>query len=235
MAITRNASEALETLIFGIDLEPGDEVIVTNQNYPRMLTSWDQRARREGIVVKPISFPVPPSSAADVVERFRRAITPRTRVIEFTHITNLTGQILPVREIVRLGRERGHRGLRRRRARVRPLPVHARRPRVRLLRDEPAQVAPRADRHGVPLRPQGEAEEDLAAHGGAGEAMDEDIRKYEEIGTHPAANHNAIAVALAFHRGDRRRARRPRGCATCATAGPGASRPRTPREDPGRP
>ena len=68
MAITRNASESLETLIFGIDLKPGDEVIQTNQNYPRMITSWEQRARREGIVVKQVSFPVPPPSPAAVVE-----------------------------------------------------------------------------------------------------------------------------------------------------------------------
>src|SRR5215468_4777648 len=65
MAITRNASESLETLISGIDLKPGDEVVYTTQNYPRMITSWEQRARREGIVVKPISFPVPPQSGAD--------------------------------------------------------------------------------------------------------------------------------------------------------------------------
>jgi selenocysteine lyase/cysteine desulfurase len=71
-----------------------------------MITTWEQRARREGIVVKQISFPVPPPSAADVVERFRRAMTPKTRVIEVTHITNLTGQILPVKEIVRMARER---------------------------------------------------------------------------------------------------------------------------------
>ncbi len=72
MAITRNASESLETMIFGIDLARGDEVIVTTQNYPRMITSWEQRARRDGIVVKRDPFPVPPPSAADVVERFRR-------------------------------------------------------------------------------------------------------------------------------------------------------------------
>src|SRR5262245_37779286 len=82
MAITRNASESLETLIFGIDLKRGDEVLVTNQNYPRMITSWEQRARRDGIVLKQIQFPVPPPSAADIVDRFRWALTPKTRVIE---------------------------------------------------------------------------------------------------------------------------------------------------------
>src|SRR5499426_33268 len=58
MAITRNASEANEIMILGLDLKPGDEVIVTNQNYGRMLTTWDQRVRRDGIVVKSISFKV---------------------------------------------------------------------------------------------------------------------------------------------------------------------------------
>src|SRR4051812_38477544 len=97
MAITRNASEANEIMIFGLDLKRGDEVVITNQNYGRMITSWDQRARREGIVVKQISFKVPPPSDDYLVDRFREAITPRTKVIEVTHITNLTGQIMPGR------------------------------------------------------------------------------------------------------------------------------------------
>ena len=107
MAITRNASEANEIMILGLDLKAGDEVIITNQNYGRMITTWEQRARRDGIVVKKISFKVPPPSDAYLVDLFRNAITPRTKVIEITHITNLTGQILPVRDIVRMAREKG--------------------------------------------------------------------------------------------------------------------------------
>src|SRR5262245_48183810 len=107
MAITRNASESNETMIFGLDLKRGDEVIVTNQNYGRMLTSGDQRARREGIVVRAISFKVPPPSPEYLVEQFRAAITPRTRAIEVTHITNLTGQIMPVKAIVEMARPLG--------------------------------------------------------------------------------------------------------------------------------
>src|SRR4051812_11183403 len=107
MAITRNASEAMETLIFGIDLKRGDEVVVTDQNYPRMLTSWDQRERREGIVVKKISFEIPLPSPGHFVERIEAALTDRTRVIEFPHVTNLSGQILPVREVAQLARKRG--------------------------------------------------------------------------------------------------------------------------------
>src|SRR6202140_662868 len=69
MAITRNASEANEIMIFGLDLKRGDEVVITNQNYGRMITSWEQRARREGIVVKQISFKVPPPSDAYILNQ----------------------------------------------------------------------------------------------------------------------------------------------------------------------
>ncbi|HET7111401.1 MAG TPA: aminotransferase class V-fold PLP-dependent enzyme, partial [Gemmatimonadales bacterium] len=104
MAITRNASESLETLIQGIDLKAGDEVVVTNQNYPRMLTTWDQRVRRHGIVVKEVSFMLPPPSDDYLVEQFAKAITPKTKVIGVTHITNLSGQIMPVRKIADMAR-----------------------------------------------------------------------------------------------------------------------------------
>src|SRR3989442_11384354 len=77
MAITRNASEALEIVQLGIPLEGGDEVLTTNQDYPRMLTTWHQRERREGIVLKEIGFPVPPPSQDDLANRIERAITPR--------------------------------------------------------------------------------------------------------------------------------------------------------------
>ncbi len=107
MAITRNASEALEICQLGIDLEPGDEILTTDQDYGRMLTTWGQRERREGIKINTISFPTPPPSMQFLVDRFEEAITPRTRVIYFCHITNLTGQIFPVKQICRLARSRG--------------------------------------------------------------------------------------------------------------------------------
>jgi isopenicillin-N epimerase len=199
MAITRNASESLETLIFGLDLERGDEVIVTNQNYPRMLTSWEQRGRRDGVVVKAISFPVPPASAADVVDRFRRAITPRTRVIEITHITNLSGQILPVRDVVRIARERGIEVF------VDGAHAFAHFP---FRRDDLECDYYGTSLHKWLLAPIGtgflyvrrEQQKKIWPLMAAPAKMDEDVRKYEEIGTHPAANHNAIAAALAFHR-----------------------------------
>ncbi len=107
LAIVRNASEGLETMILGIDLKRGDEVIITNQNYARMATTWKQRARCDGIEVREVSFPVPLTDPGVLVRAIEAAITPRTRAIELPHITNLTGQVLPIRDIVRLARPHG--------------------------------------------------------------------------------------------------------------------------------
>jgi isopenicillin-N epimerase len=200
MAITRNASESLEICIFGLDLKAGDEVLTTNQDYPRMLTSWRQRERREGLKLNLISFPVPPPSTDDLYQRFERAITPRTRVIHFCHITNLTGQIFPVKRICQLGRERG--------IEVIVDGAHA-------FAHFPFALADLdCDYYGTSLH-----KWLLAPHGtgflyvrkskiknlwplmAADKSQDENIRKFEEIGTHPAANHNAIAEALTFHEG----------------------------------
>src|SRR5436309_9624493 len=198
MAITRNASEALEICILGLDLKPGDEVLTTNQDYPRMLTTWRQRERRDGIVLKTISFPVPPASMDDLADRFRKAITPRTKVILVCHITNLTGQIFPVREICRLGRERGIEVI------VDGAHAFAHFP---FRRDDLE-----CDYYGTSLHkwlcaPIGtgflyvrrEKIERLWPLMAAPAEMKANARKFEEIGTHPAANHNAIAEALDFY------------------------------------
>ena len=198
MAITRNASEALETMILGLDLRRGDEVIVTDQNYPRMLTAWNQRARRDGIVLKTISFEVPPPSHQYVVDRFAEAITPRTRVIEVPHITNLTGQILPVRDIVAMARPKGILVF------VDGAHAFAHFP---FTRDDLECDYYGTSLHKWLLAPIGTGFlyvrrsqiPGLWPMMAAPPDMNANIRKYEEIGTHPAANHNAISVALTFH------------------------------------
>src|SRR2546425_11535366 len=106
LAITRNASEALEIGQLGMTLQRGDEVLTTTQDYPRMITTWSQRERRDGIVLKQIRFPVPPPSQDDLARRVAEAITPRTKVIHVCHITNLTGQIFPIRKIMQIARDR---------------------------------------------------------------------------------------------------------------------------------
>ena len=107
IAITRNASEANEIVQLGMKLNPGDEVITTNQDYPRMITTWQQRERREGIKLKQLTFPVPPPSMDYLLKIFEDAITPRTKVIHICHITNRTGQIFPVKRICQMARARG--------------------------------------------------------------------------------------------------------------------------------
>lgn len=199
MAITRNASEALETVILGCNLKPGDEVLVTNQNYGRMLTSWDQRVRRDGIVLKQVSFDVRSPSPQHLREVFERAITPRTKVLEVTHITNLTGQIFPVRELVQLARARGILTL------IDGAHAYAHFP---FTRDEIDADFYGTSLHKWLLAPIGTGFlyvrqariPEIWPLMAAPKAMDANIRKFEEIGTHPAANHNAISVALAFHR-----------------------------------
>src|SRR5438874_12771900 len=106
LAITRNASEALQIAQLGLDLQPGDEVITTNQDYGRMLDTWEQRVRRDRITLTKISFPVPTKNLSELTSRFEKAITPKTRVIHLCHVTNLTGQLFPVREIARMARGR---------------------------------------------------------------------------------------------------------------------------------
>ncbi len=106
LAITRNASESLEIAQLGVKLQKGDEVLTTNQDYGRMLTTFGQRARRDGIVLKTISFPVPAVSMDDLYQRFAQAITPRTKLILMSHITNRSGQIFPVRRICDLAQSR---------------------------------------------------------------------------------------------------------------------------------
>ncbi len=217
LAVTRNASEGMETLILGIDLQRGDEVIVTDQNYPRMLTTWDQRARREGIVVKTISFPVPLPSPSRFIDQVRQAITSKTRVIEFPHITNLTGQILPVHDVVELARQHGIAVF------VDGAHSFAQFP---FARDDLGCDFFATSLHKWLLAPVGTGFlyvrnskiKSIWPLLAAPASMNEDIHKYEEIGTHPAANHNAIAAALAFHQSIGQSARQP-VCVTFATAG----------------
>ena len=198
MAVTRNASEALEIVQLGIDLKAGDEVLTTDQDYPRMITTWQQRERRDGIKLKMISFPTPPPSMDDLYQRFERAIAPRTRVIHFCHITNLTGQIFPVKKICQMARSRGIEAI------VDGAHAYAQFP----FKHEDLDC----DYYGTSLH-----KWLLAPHGTgflyvrkskietlwpmmpAPASMNANIRKFEEIGTHPAANHNAIAEALTFH------------------------------------
>lgn len=107
IAITRNASEALTNIIFGINLKKGDEVIVSNWDYPNMENAWKQRALREGIVLKVAQLDTIMENEEEIVERFSKLITPKTKAIYITHLINWTGQILPAKKLCTIAREKG--------------------------------------------------------------------------------------------------------------------------------
>src|SRR5678810_507524 len=182
------------------DLKKGDEVVMTTLNYPRMQNAWRQRERREGIVLKRVKIETPVKSDDSFVEQIAAAITPRTRVIEVMHISFQTGYIAPVRRIVELANPKGIQVF------VDGAHAFAHFP---FSRDELG-----ADYYGTSLHkwlhaPIGtgflyvrrDKIKSLWPLMAGGVEQEGDIRKYEEIGTHPAANHNAIAVAIAFNRG----------------------------------
>ena len=167
-------------------------------DYPRMLTTFAQRQRREGIVLKTVSFPVPPPSLDDLYRRFEQAVTPRTKLILVCHITNRTGQIFPVRRICQM-------------AHARNIPVivdgaHA-------FSHFPFKISDLdCDYYGTSLHKWTYAPVGTGflyvrksripstwSMMASDRTQDNDIRKFEEIGTHPAANHNAISEALIFN------------------------------------
>ncbi|NND73009.1 MAG: aminotransferase class V-fold PLP-dependent enzyme [Rhodothermales bacterium] len=200
IALTRNASEGLQISQLGFDLQKGDEVLTTTQDYGRMVNTFKQRERREGIVLKQFQIPTPSEDPDEIVRLFEENITESTKLILMCHIINLTGQILPVKKVVHMARAKG-------------IPVivdgahsfaHFQFTHADLDCDYFATslhkwlLAPigtgmlyvRRDKIG-----------DLWPLQAAAEAQEDNIRKFEEIGTHPAANYLAISEALTFHQG----------------------------------
>jgi selenocysteine lyase/cysteine desulfurase len=211
VAITRNSSESLQICQLGFDLKPGDELLCCTQDYPRMITTFKQRCRREGLVLKQVKIPIPANDPAEILRIYGQAITEKTRLILLSHIINITGQIMPVRKIVDMARGRNG-GI--------PVIVDG----AHALAHFEFQIPDLGcDYYGVSLHKW------LAAPHGTGrlyvkrdkiaglwplmaseEKQAGDIRKFEEIGTHAAAGFLAISEALDFHRaigGARKQAR----------------------------
>ncbi len=199
LAINRNASEALETVIFGLRLQPGDEVVLTKQDYPNMIQAWKQREKRDGIILKWISFDFPVEDAAVITRKFTEAFTPRTKVVQITHVINWMGQILPARDIAREARKRG----------------------IEVLVDAAHSFAHlnykipdlECDYWGTSLHkwlcaPFGsgllyvrkDKIRNLYPLFGAPDPESEDIRKFESLGTRSFAIEQAIGQAIHFHR-----------------------------------
>ena len=106
IALVRNATEANSYIANGLDMKPGDEVLMTDQEHPGGEQPWQLKAKRYGAVVKKVELPKPVQNTPQVLNLFSDAITPRTRVIFFSHITTATGVVLPAKEICALARSK---------------------------------------------------------------------------------------------------------------------------------
>jgi selenocysteine lyase/cysteine desulfurase len=107
IAINRNASEGLETVIFGLPLQAGDEVVASKQDYPNIVNAWKQREQRDKIKMVWINLTLPSEDESYLVKQFVNAFTARTKVVHITHIINWNGQLLPVRKIADEAHKRG--------------------------------------------------------------------------------------------------------------------------------
>lgn len=107
IAINRNSSEGLETVIFGLQLKAGDEVVAAKQDYPNMINAYKQREIRDGIKMVWINLELPSEDENYLVNQFVNAFTSKTKVVHITHIINWNGQILPVKKIAQEAHKRG--------------------------------------------------------------------------------------------------------------------------------
>jgi selenocysteine lyase/cysteine desulfurase len=107
LIITRNTTESLDTVINGFDWKTGDEAVMAEQDYGSMLDMFKLQARRRGIVNRVVSVPMHPQSDDEIVSVYEKAITPKTRLLMVCHMINITGQILPVKKIVEMAHRHG--------------------------------------------------------------------------------------------------------------------------------
>jgi selenocysteine lyase/cysteine desulfurase len=107
IVITRNTSESNNLVSTGLDLKPGDEVLLSADNHPSNLRAWQEKAKRFGYAVTVLPVPNPHPGADSYVDAFAKGITARTKIIAFTHLSSTVGDLLPAREICRLARDRG--------------------------------------------------------------------------------------------------------------------------------
>jgi selenocysteine lyase/cysteine desulfurase len=107
IAFPRNTSEGSNLVVTGVDLKPGDEIVITDHNHPSNNDSWKVRAKRHGLHVKSLPVPVPARSRQELIDAFAQAVTPRTKVVAITHLTSTTGVLYPAKEIGEIVRRNG--------------------------------------------------------------------------------------------------------------------------------
>lgn len=107
VAINRNATEALDTIIHGFPLKKGDEVVLSKYDYPRMMNAWKWREKRDGIILKWVDFDFPENNPKTIIDKYISLFTSKTRLVHITHMINWTGQVIPVKEIAAEARKKG--------------------------------------------------------------------------------------------------------------------------------
>lgn len=198
IAINRNATEALETIIFGLSLRAGDEVVLGKYDYPAMLNAWKQREKRDGIILKWVDLILPSEDTAALTKAYTDQFTTKTKVVHLTHMLNWSGQILPVRDIALVAKQQG----------------------IEVIVDGAQSFAQldftipdlECDYFGTSLHkwlggPFGtgmlyvkkEKIKNLYPLFAPPEGQETDIRKFEHLGTHDLAIENAIGTAIDFH------------------------------------
>ncbi len=200
IALVRNVTEAMQIVLLGIKLKPGDEILTTSHDYPSMKNAVFQREKLEGVKVKLFDFPYPPQNLQVLFDLFKKNITSRTKIILFCHITNLTGQIFPVKEICQLAREKNIEAV--------VDGAHAFGHFV-FKRDDLDCDIYGANLHKWTMAPIGtgflyikkDKIKDIRPLFPAPDPFSEDIRKFEHIGTHQEYLKLAIGDALDFHHG----------------------------------
>jgi selenocysteine lyase/cysteine desulfurase len=107
ISINRNSTEGLNTVIFGLNLKSGDEVVLNKYDYPNMMHAWEQRAKREGIKLNWIDMTFPANDESEMVSLYANAITSKTKIVHVTHLINWVGHILPARKIADVAHSKG--------------------------------------------------------------------------------------------------------------------------------
>jgi selenocysteine lyase/cysteine desulfurase len=198
IAIQRNASEALETVIFGLNLKRGDEVVLSKQDYPNMISAWKQREERDGIKLVWVNLELPSEDDNYLVNSFVSRFTSRTKLVQVTHMINWIGQKLPVKKIADVAHAKG----------------------IEVLVDGAHTFAQfdftipdlGCDYFGTSLHKwlsapigtgmlyvRSDKIKNLYPLFGSGDAKGTDIRKYEHLGTRPFYIEQAIDKAIDFH------------------------------------
>ncbi len=107
VGLVRNATEAMDTVILGLPMKSGDEIVCCTHDYYAMLDAIEQKRKRDGIIVTRLMPPIPAASKHELVEMYAKAITSKTKLVLVTHASNMTGQLYPVKEIAAVAHRKG--------------------------------------------------------------------------------------------------------------------------------